>query len=176
MADEQTQTATTTTTEDATGTTHSTSSGQTAEKTFTQAELERIVKERVAREQTKATELAQKARSEAEAKALAEQGNYKQLFEKQQADLQAAADRIKTMELNTMRRDVASRVGLPAAFVDRLRGETEAEIEADAKLILEVIPKALAPNINSTPGGKAQPLTVESVVAQKLRTGMYAPL
>jgi len=165
MADEQTQTAQT---GDVTG--------QTTDKTFTQADVDRIVKERLQREQGKAEQLAQKAREEAEAKALAEQGKYKELFEKQQADLQAAADRVKALELQTLRNNVATKVGLPAAFVDRLRGETEAEIEADAKSILAIIPKPTAPNINANSGGQPAPVTVDAVVAQKRQSGMYAPL
>jgi Arc/MetJ family transcription regulator len=158
---------TTATTEDATGT--------TAEKTFTQAELDRIVKERLQREHAKAEQMAQKARAEAEAQALSEQGKYKELFEKQQADLQAAAERIKAMELNTLRRDIATKVGLPAAFVDRLRGETEADIEADAKGLLEALPR-VAPNINSQSGGKAQPLTAADIAAKKRSSGHYVPM
>lgn len=165
MADEQTQTAQT---GDVTG--------QTTDKTFTQADVDRIVKERLQREQGKAEQLAQKAREEAEAKALAEQGKYKELFEKQQADLQAAADRVKALELQTLRNNVATKVGLPAAFVDRLRGETEAEIEADAKSILAIIPKPTAPNINANSGGQPAPITTDTVIAQKRQSGMYAPL
>ncbi len=165
MADEGTQTATT---GDATG--------QTAEKTFTQADVNRIVKERLEREQGKAEQLAQKAREEAEAKALAEQGKYKELFEKQQKDLEAAAARVKAMELQSLRQTVAAKVGLPVAFVDRLRGETEAEIETDAKSILAIIPKPTAPNINAGTGGAPAPVTVDAVVAQKRSSGMYAPL
>ena len=165
MADEQTQTAQT---GDVTG--------QTTDKIFAQADVDRIVKERLQREQGKAEQLAQKAREEAEAKALAEQGKYKELFEKQQADLQAAADRVKALELQTLRNNVATKVGLPAAFVDRLRGETEAEIEADAKSILAIIPKPTAPNINANSGGQPAPVTVDAVVAQKRQSGMYAPL
>jgi hypothetical protein len=165
MADEQTQTAQT---GDVTG--------QTTDKTFTQADVDRIVKERLQREQGKAEQLAQKAREEAEAKALAEQGKYKELFEKQQADLRTAADRVKALELQTLRNNVATKVGLPAAFVDRLRGETEAEIEADAKSILAIIPKPTAPNINANSGGQPAPITTDTVIAQKRQSGMYAPL
>lgn len=165
MADEQTQTATTGDT-----------TGQTAEKTFTQADVDRIVRERLQREQGKADQLAQKAREEEAAKALAEQGKYKELFEKQQKELEAAAAKVKAMELQTLRQTVATKVGLPAAFVDRLRGETEAEIEADAKAILAIIPKPTAPNINASTGGTPAPITTDTVIAQKRQSGMYAPL
>lgn len=168
MADEQTQT-TEQTTGDATG--------KTAEgRTYTQVDVDRIVNERLQRERGKAEQLATKAREEAEAKALAEQGKYKELFEKQQKDLEAAAAKVKAMELQSLRQTVAAKVGLPAAFVDRLRGETEAEIEADAKSILAIIPKPTAPNINANSGGNPAPVTVDAVVAQKRQSGMYTPL
>lgn len=62
---------------------------QGAEKTFTQAELEGIVKERLAREKRKADEKAEEARKEAERKALEEQGKYKEMYEQLQKDLDA---------------------------------------------------------------------------------------
>lgn len=55
------------------------------EKTFTQAELEAIVKDRLDRAQRKAAEQADKARQDAEAKALAEQGEFKTLAEQRAA-------------------------------------------------------------------------------------------
>lgn len=47
----------------------------------------------------------------------------------------------KALELSLMRRDVASKYGLPAALVDRLKGETPEELETDAKTLLEALPK-----------------------------------
>lgn len=123
--------------------------GQQAVKTFTQAELDAIVKERLERERKKAETAAQKAAQDAEAKALREQGEYKTLFEKVQADLAAERERAKALELAGLRRDVASKVGLPVALVDRLRGETEEELTADAQQLLAAMPKPAAPNINA---------------------------
>lgn len=57
------------------------------EKTFTQAELEAIVKDRLERAQRKAGEAEAKARAEAEAKALAEQGEFKTLAEQRAAEV-----------------------------------------------------------------------------------------
>ena len=50
-------------------------------KTFTQAELDAIVKERIERERRKADEATKKAAQDAEAKVLTEQGKYKELYE-----------------------------------------------------------------------------------------------
>jgi len=157
MADQQAETtAQQTTTTAAETTTTDTQAAQAAtvqaDKTFTQADVDRIVKERLQRAEAKAQETAQKATQEAEAKALAEQGKFKELYEKLQADNAAATQRIKDMEMTSLRRDVASKLGLPAGLADRLRGDTAEALEADAKALLEAMPKAAAPNINASAG------------------------
>jgi hypothetical protein len=156
---------------DATGTT----TAGTPE-TYTKAQLETIIKDRLAREQSKAAEAQQKAVDAAEAKVLAEQGKFKELYEKQQADLTAHQAKVKALELAALRQSVASRVGLPAAFVGRLQGETEQELEADARTLLAALPKPTAPNINSGAGGQARQLTTQELTAQRRETdSMYVP-
>ena len=59
------------------------------EKTFTQTELETIVKDRLDRAKRKAKEDADKAKAEAEQKALAEQGEFKTLAEQRASELEA---------------------------------------------------------------------------------------
>jgi len=148
---------------DATGT-----QTQTAEaKTFTQADIDRIVKERLDRAQRQADEKMAKAQAETEAKALAEQGKFKELYEKQQAELAKSAERIRAMELDTLRRGVAGRLGLPEPLIDRLRGETAEDIEADAKALLAAIPKPPAPNINASGGAGGAPVPGELSEQQK---------
>lgn len=39
------------------------------------------------------------------------------------------------------RRDVGAKIGLPAVLIDRIRGETPEEMEADAKKLLDELPK-----------------------------------
>ena len=119
--------------------------------------MESIIKDRLGREQKKAADTLAKAQADAEAKALAEQGNFKALYEKAQADLLTNQQRIKAMEQDAARRGVASRLGLPELFIGRLRGETVDEIEADAKALLAAIPKPAAPNINAGAGSGAAP-------------------
>lgn len=96
---------------------------------------------------------AEKAREDAEAKALAEQGKYKELYEKAQADQQAAQARIKAMELDALRRSVGARLGLPAALHSRLQGEDEAGLEADAQTLIA----GLTPAQANGQGQPAQP-------------------
>lgn len=120
-----------------------------APRTFSQADLDRIVAERLERAERKAAEKAEKARADAEAKALKEQGEYQKLFEKAQAELEQERQARKAAELAGMRRDVAAKHQLPAALVDRLRGETLEELDADAQELVKALPKPTAPNINA---------------------------
>ena len=63
--------------------------------------------------------------------------------------MQQAEQRAKALEIAGIRRDVAARLQLPVGLVDRLRGDTEDEITADAKDLLAALPKPHAPNINA---------------------------
>lgn len=126
--------------------------GQQAARTFSQAEVDALIKDRLDRASRKADEAAKKAAADAEAKALKEQGEFKTLFERTQAELEAERARAKALELESMRRDIAARVGLPAGLASRLQGSDEAALEADAKLLLDSLPKPAAPNINAASG------------------------
>lgn len=130
-----------------------------AEPTFSKAEVERIVKDRLERERKKAEEAAAKAAAEAERKAAEEQGEYKKLYEKLQSELDAERNARRDMELANMRRDVAAKYNLPAQIAERLRGETAEDMEDDAKILAEALPKAPAPNINAGSGNGATPKT-----------------
>lgn len=75
-------------------------------------------------------------------------------LEKAQAKLAALEAKTKAYEFEKLQSAAASKVGLPAAYADRLRGETPEELEADAKLLLEAMPKKSTPAIPATnPGG-----------------------
>jgi hypothetical protein len=63
--------------------------GGEPDKRFTQAELDAIIKDRLAKEKRKAEEKADEARKEAEREALKEQEKYKELYEQLQKDLLA---------------------------------------------------------------------------------------
>lgn len=63
---------------------------------------------------------------------------------------------LKELSRKSLQREIAEKVGLPAVFADRLKGDDADEMEADAKAILEALPKAGKPNINPTnPGSNA---------------------
>lgn len=172
-ADAGAQTTATTTQQDATTTTATAAGTQTAgtqaAQTFTQADVDRIVQERLQRAEAKAKEAAEKAARDAEAKALAEQGKFKELYEQAQAQAAAHEAELQKARLENMRQRVATKVGLPSVLVDRLAGDTEEAIEADAKALLAALPKPAAPNINSGTGDGGAPQAGVMTEAEKMQ-------
>ena len=125
---------------------------ETAGKTFTQAEVDALIAQRLERSKRQTEEATAKARTEAERKAAEQQGEYQKLYEATKAELAEAAQKAAALELAAMRREVADRLGVPAALVSRLQGDTPETLEADAKALMAALPKPGAPNINSTGG------------------------
>jgi hypothetical protein len=66
------------------------------------------------------------------------------MTEKEQAEERAQKAEAKARELETKQaqRDAAEKVGLPTAFADRIKGDTPEAMEADARMLLENMPKA----------------------------------
>ena len=151
MADE-TQTAESGTQAQDPGTAPEQSSGE--QRTFTQADLDRIVTERLAKEKQRSEALAAKAKADAERKAAEEQGEWKKLAEQYKSEAVAEQAARKAAEIAILRRDVAAKLNVPALLADRLRGETPEDIEADAKLLLAGLPKAGPPPGNAGSGAK----------------------
>lgn len=90
-------------------------------------------------------------------------------LQKLQAELEKERAERKALMLTEMRRAAAIKVELPLVFADRLKGETPEELEADAKVILEALPKApKPPAIGATnPGaGASQGETAEQQLAR----------
>ena len=79
-------------------------------------------------------------------------------FESEKAELQA---QLKLKERQELQRKVALAVGLPEALASRLTGEDEEALTADAKAILELLPKQepekkpAAPKLDATNPGNA---------------------
>ena len=74
---------------------------------------------------------------------------------------------VKALQFKTLQQEIAGRIGLPPVYADRIRGETPEDMEADAKLLMDALPKQkAAPNTGSTnPGEQA---SKEETRAQKL--------
>ena len=127
------------------------------ERTFTQADVDRIITERLAKEKAKAESMATKAREDAERKAAEEQGKFRELYEAAQQRIAETEARLKAAEIASIKREVAGKLNMPQALANRLQGETLEEIEADAKELMAAMPKPAAPNINSGTGNGATP-------------------
>jgi hypothetical protein len=131
----------------------------TPNETPAQVEGEKFDPERamalIAKLRDQVKELTPKAK-QAEALAAAQ----KQKEEAEMTELQKLNKRLAETEseLVATRRaslaaNIAAKVGLPAVFADRLKGETPEDMEADAKAILEALPKQSKPQ----PGPVANP-------------------
>lgn len=138
-----------------TGTTTGAADGANGgERTFTQADLDRIVTERLAKEKQRSEAATAKARADAERKAAEEQGEWKKLAEQYKTEAEVERQRAASAALAVTRRDVAARLNVPVALADRLRGDTPEEIEADAKQLMAALPKSGTPSANAGSGAK----------------------
>lgn len=167
MADEtvtenaQTETAGATETAPATGQ----NGGQApADARFTQADLERIIGERLAQERNKAAKAAEKAAAELEKKQLAENAKWQELAEKTQAELAATkadAERLERVSAVVQAMYDTRLKALPAAMrkaveslpvqdpLDRL-----AWLDANEGLFAQA---QIVPDINAGGGGGSKP-------------------
>lgn len=137
----------------------STATATTGGKVFTEEELETIVKERLSREQAKREKAAKDAADKARAEEAAKQGEYQKLAEAREKELADLKAQFKARELDDLKRAVAEKAGLPAALASRLIGETEADLEKDAKALLDTLPKTPKPQpgpVTTNPGNPTQ--------------------
>lgn len=70
--------------------------------------------------------------------------------EKLRDQLAEANTKLAKIEREGKQRLIADRVGLPAVFATRIQGETPEEMEADAKTLLEAMPKKSVTSQHST--------------------------
>lgn len=129
------------------------------EKTFTQADVDRIVADRLKREQAKYSDY-----DDLKAKA----ARFDEAEEKTKSETQRLADanrvaeeRANKAELDSCRMRVAIRKGLTEAQVKRLLGTTEEELEADADELLAAFkgaePETTPPATGGRPKEKLRP-------------------
>ena len=129
--------------------------GEQPQRTFTQAEVDALIKDRLDRATKKSEEQQRRAQEEAQRRAAEQQGEYKSLYEKTQAELEEVRTQAKAAQLAATRRLVAKELGISEKIAERLVGETEEELRADAEALLGELPKPQkppAPNINAANG------------------------
>lgn len=65
--------------------------------------------------------------------------------ERVKAELEKYKQQATALQRKQLQREIAEKVGLPLALAERLQGDTAEDLEADAKAVLEVLPKAEKP-------------------------------
>lgn len=105
---------------------------------------------------------AAKAAEQAEAERLKQQNEYKTLYENAVKAQEEAQAKAAALELASLKRQVADAVKLPAALASRLQGTTEEELTADAKALLETLPKPAAPALDGGAGKKGNGVNAPS--------------
>lgn len=122
------------------------------EPKFTQADIDRIVKDRLDRAEKASAEKLQKEQEAAEQKRLQEQGEFKTLAEKEKARADQLEATLKQRDFDALRLKVATDNNLPAAWAVRLVGDDEAALTADAKeLAKTLVPATPVPGASPSP-------------------------
>lgn len=111
-----------------------------AEKTFTQAELEAIIKDRLDREKRKAEEKADQARKDAERKALEEQGEYKKMYEALQDDLREKERQVLEVKKHTLLLKAGYTEEQAERYVKYLTADSEEGLATDLETLKADIP------------------------------------
>ena len=144
------------------------------EKKFTQAELDAHIADRLKREKAKQDKAAAEAKKKAEADALAANAEWQKLAEQRQAELDEATAKVKAAEVLELKRQAASKHRIPDALIERLKGETVEDIEADAEQLAELLPEArkVPPNLKTTNPSGNSAISGESDAERRARLGI----
>lgn len=144
------------------------------EPRFTQADIDRIVKERLERAERTAQEKADAERKKLEEEQAKQQGEWQKLAEQRAADLEKLQNELKTERYNALRSKVATAHNLPADMATRLVGDDEAALNEDAKRLAELIaPKTPPPGNGPSPkpaGSAGGPSEDEARLAHRRAT------
>jgi len=118
------------------------------EKKFTQADVDRFIQERIAREKAKFAD-------------------YDEIKAENATLKEKLADH-ESKTLDSLKAKIATDLKLPPSLAGRLQGATEAELKADGeKLLKEIGPKEPVGGGGNPAGEVKNPLTRESVKAMK---------
>ncbi len=85
-------------------------------------------------------------------KQLLEDGKAKEAYEKVRLEFDELTQSLKASEDARIKMQIATKFGLPAELIDRLKGDTSEELEADAEMLKALIPGTLAPPPSGTDG------------------------
>jgi hypothetical protein len=149
------------------------------EKRFTQADLEHQIDERLKRERAKSEAKAIREKEEADAQRLKEQAEWQKLAEANEAKAQKLEAELARRDHDALRARVAAKHKLPEAFAARLVGQTEDELEADARELAKVVtaatPAAPGNGPGPKPAGGGESGPDAAIIEQKRSKAAYTP-
>lgn len=118
-------------------------------KSFTQEQVNEIVKERLERERAKYSDYEDlKKQVESFNDIKNDYENKLATYSNSQEEINGLKARIKQYEMDSVKTSVCYDLGIPVEFASRLNGETEEEIKADALKIKGLFPNSGAPMRN----------------------------
>lgn len=133
------------------------------DRTFTQEDVDDIVKQRVSREKAKYAQLeVQISQLEETVQTLT--------GERDALKKQADKDRASLADLAKVKRDalvleVATAKGVPEALRSRLVGETKEDLEKDADTLMQAVPDSVKRGVPPTPRGGGKPIPQNDLAA-----------
>lgn len=142
------------------GGTTGTETGTETEARFTQSDVDRIVQTRLSEEKARNQKAIEEGKAAAEKKRLAEQGEWQKLYEEQKSENERLKADVARKDREALCARVTAEAKLPAHWAERLVGETEADLKADAERIAKDLAPPTAPRVDmgsGANGGKPTP-------------------
>jgi hypothetical protein len=148
------------------------------ERKHTDADVNRIVTQRLTEEKERERKRTEGIRRQAEADAAAKNGEWQKVAESRAEEIADLTKRVEELEgqlkskdLDAVRARVALRHKLPEALVSRLQGTDEATLEADAKALAKLVvpPKAPDTEAGKGAGGNGNVAPTDEQVKAQLR-------
>jgi len=119
-----------------------TAAAKTGGKTYTEDEVQNLIKDRLEREKSRREKEAQEAAKKAADEAAKANAEWEKLAKQREEENAKLTAELKARDLADRKRSIAVKVGLPESLAPRLVGETDEDIEKDAKALAATLPKA----------------------------------
>lgn len=124
--------------------------GTETEERFTQAEWEKRLKGRFDRIRQQTREQVEAELTERLAREAAEkQGDFEKLYQEQKQEAEDLRAKVKSLELRDIKLKALEKHGLSDSLIDRLRGDTEDELMADAEELARGYKRPIAPETDA---------------------------
>ncbi len=148
----------------------------TGERTFSQADVDRMIADRLAREQKKYADYGDLKAAKEELDKLKD-GQKSELEkanaarEKAEAKVKEFEAKVKQMELNALKSKLAAEAGIPSELADRIRGEDETSIKADIEGLKKLFPPKAAGGSGAPQAGNAPKSDLQTLYNEAMKAG-----